>query len=90
MLGPFRGRGLGLELVREIVDGGPRWDVRWLLHTADAQALYAKVGFTPGPPRYPSMERPRGPGSAEDSSRTERRRAARAAETEPATRAWPQ
>jgi GNAT superfamily N-acetyltransferase len=67
VLAPFRGRGLGLQLVREIVDGGPRWDVRWLLHTADAQALYAKLGFTAGPPRYPSMERERGRGPAEES-----------------------
>jgi ribosomal protein S18 acetylase RimI-like enzyme len=52
----FRGRGLGLELVREIVEG-PRWRVRWVLNTADAQALYAKLGFTEEPPQYPLMER---------------------------------
>ena len=55
----WRGRGLGLELVREIVDGGPQWDVRWVLNTADAQALYAKLGFTESPPQYPLMERSR-------------------------------
>ena len=53
----WRGRGLGLELVREIVDGGPRWEVRWVLNTADAQPLYAKLGFTESPPQYPLMER---------------------------------
>jgi GNAT superfamily N-acetyltransferase len=60
VLPDYRGRGLGLELVREIVDGGgiPA-DVRWLLHTADAQGLYAKLGFTDDPPLYPLMERGR-------------------------------
>jgi GNAT superfamily N-acetyltransferase len=56
----FRGRGLGLELVREIVEGGPCWDVRWMLHTADAQGLYARLGFAEGQPTYSLMERARG------------------------------
>jgi GNAT superfamily N-acetyltransferase len=60
VLRPYRGRGLGLELVREIVDGGSSSEVRWLLHTADAQALYAKLGFTDAPPVHPLMERGRG------------------------------
>jgi ribosomal protein S18 acetylase RimI-like enzyme len=58
----FRGRGLGLELVREIVDGGAgelSSRVRWMLHTADAQALYARLGFSDGAPAYPVMERRR-------------------------------
>jgi|SRR5438067_531203 len=65
VLAAHRGRGLGLELVREIVDGGERAPgaqasgVRWLLHTADAQRLYAKLGFTDAPPVYPLMERGR-------------------------------
>jgi GNAT superfamily N-acetyltransferase len=57
-----RGRGLGLELVREILDGGEGRgpsEVRWLLHTADAQGLYAKLGFSKEPPPYPLMERGR-------------------------------
>jgi GNAT superfamily N-acetyltransferase len=65
VLASYRGRGLGLELVREIVDGdddasGPiPPEVRWLLHTADAQALYAKLGFSDDPPAYRLMERGR-------------------------------
>jgi GNAT superfamily N-acetyltransferase len=59
VLPAHRGLGLGLELVHEIVDGGPHWNVRWLLHTADAQQLYAKLGFTDGRPEYRAMERPR-------------------------------
>jgi GNAT superfamily N-acetyltransferase len=58
VLSAWRGRGLGLELVREIVDGGDRWPVRWALNTADAQGLYAKLGFAEQPPQYPLMERP--------------------------------
>lgn len=48
-----RGAGLGLELVREAVENGPRAR-RWLLHTKDAHALYAKLGF--GPPSERVME----------------------------------
>jgi len=40
-----RGRGLGVELVREIVERGPFADRKWVLHTRDAHALYAKLGF---------------------------------------------
>jgi ribosomal protein S18 acetylase RimI-like enzyme len=56
-----RGRGLGLELelVREIVEGDTGSEVRWLLHTADAQGLYRKLGFAEGPLAYPLMERTR-------------------------------
>ncbi len=63
VLAPYRGRGLGLELVREIIDGGPRWNVRWLLHTADGQGLYHKLGFGSDRAPYPLMERPLGAGS---------------------------
>jgi ribosomal protein S18 acetylase RimI-like enzyme len=59
VLEPYRGRGLGVELLREILDGGPRWPVRWLLHTADAQGLYRKLGFAEGTAAYPLMERGR-------------------------------
>jgi ribosomal protein S18 acetylase RimI-like enzyme len=50
-----RGRGLGIELVREAVDNGPFADRRWLLHTEDAHALYEKLGF--GKPGAKLMER---------------------------------
>jgi GNAT superfamily N-acetyltransferase len=40
-----RGRGLGIELVREAVDNGPQRELSWRLDTSDAQGLYAKLGF---------------------------------------------
>jgi GNAT superfamily N-acetyltransferase len=48
-----RGRGLGVELVREMVDRGPFAHLRWILHTADAHGLYARFGFAP--PEDPSL-----------------------------------
>lgn len=45
VLEEFRGRGLGVELVREIVDNGPFAGRRWVLHTRDMHRLYAKLGF---------------------------------------------
>lgn len=45
VLAEHRGRGLGAELVRFTVDEGPLAATRWLLHTADAHALYEKFGF---------------------------------------------
>lgn len=56
VLSGHRGRGLGFELVRAMVDEGPLRDLRWLLHTRDAHALYEKFGF--GPPSERVMERP--------------------------------
>jgi GNAT superfamily N-acetyltransferase len=47
VLEAHRGRGLGLELVREIVDRGPHAERRWTLHTRDMHALYEKLGFGP-------------------------------------------
>jgi GNAT superfamily N-acetyltransferase len=47
VLEPHRGRGLGMELVREAVDGGPHSQLRWLLGTEDAEGFYAKLGFGP-------------------------------------------
>jgi GNAT superfamily N-acetyltransferase len=46
VLPDHRGRGLGVELVRESVEAGPYKDTRWLLHTRDAHALYERFGFT--------------------------------------------
>jgi GNAT superfamily N-acetyltransferase len=56
VLPEHRGRGLGAELVREMVEHGPFADRRWLLHTEDAHALYRKFGFDV--PGYKVMERP--------------------------------
>lgn len=50
-----RGRGLGKELVAEMVERGPYAHVRWLLHTRDAHTLYEQFGF--GAPGERLMER---------------------------------
>jgi GNAT superfamily N-acetyltransferase len=55
VLEAHRGKGLGLAIVREAVGSQPTW--RWMLHTADAHALYAQLGFQPAPATY--LERPR-------------------------------
>jgi GNAT superfamily N-acetyltransferase len=47
VLEEHRGRGLGVELVREIVEHGPFAERRWVLHTRDAHALYERFGFGP-------------------------------------------
>jgi GNAT superfamily N-acetyltransferase len=56
VLPEHRGRGLGVELVREMIDHGPYAGRRWLLHTSDAHELYRRFGF--GPPTERLMERP--------------------------------
>lgn len=56
VLPEHRGRGLGVELVREMIDNGPYASRRWLLHTRDAQELYRRFGF--GAPGERLMERP--------------------------------
>ncbi len=55
VLAEYRGRGLGEELVREMVERGPLAHGKWLLHTEDMQPLYRKVGFDT--PNYKVMER---------------------------------
>jgi GNAT superfamily N-acetyltransferase len=52
----YRGRGLGVELVCEMIEHGPYASRRWILHTEDAHGLYEKFGFAP--PDYKLMERP--------------------------------
>jgi GNAT superfamily N-acetyltransferase len=52
-----RGRGLGVELVREVVENGPLADVIWFLHTEDAHSLYERFGFVR--PSRKVLERPR-------------------------------
>jgi GNAT superfamily N-acetyltransferase len=48
VLEEHRGRGLGVELVREAVELGPHADLTWHLGTSDAHGLYERFGF--GPP----------------------------------------
>ena len=55
ILPEYRGRGLGVQLIREMVEMGPYADLRWILHTRDAHGLYRKVGF--GQPSERVMER---------------------------------
>jgi ribosomal protein S18 acetylase RimI-like enzyme len=45
VLPEYRGRGVGVRLVREMVENGPYADLRWILHTRDAHGLYRKFGF---------------------------------------------
>jgi GNAT superfamily N-acetyltransferase len=54
-----RGQGLGLAVVRELVEGNGAVSFRWTLHTGDAHGLYAKLGF--GPPDETALERPAPP-----------------------------
>jgi len=55
LLPDYRGRGLGLRLIREMVENGPYAELRWILHTRDAHGLYRKVGF--GQPSERVMEK---------------------------------
>lgn len=55
VLEEYRGRGLGEELVREMIENGPYAGVRWLLHTSDMHPLYRKLGFAE--PSQKVMER---------------------------------
>jgi GNAT superfamily N-acetyltransferase len=55
VLPEYRGRGLGVELVRQTVDEGPYADLRWILHTRDAHELYRRFRF--GDPSERLMER---------------------------------
>jgi ribosomal protein S18 acetylase RimI-like enzyme len=45
VLSKHRGKGLGVELLRETIDNGPYADLSWSLVTDDAQGLYEKLGF---------------------------------------------
>jgi GNAT superfamily N-acetyltransferase len=55
VLDEYRGRGLGQELMREMIENGPYANVKWLLHTTDMHSLYRKFGFEE--PNYKVMER---------------------------------
>lgn len=53
----FRGRGLGVELVREAVESPAHANLAWRLRTRDAHGLYERFGFVRTGER--EMERPR-------------------------------
>ena len=55
VLPEHQGRGLGVELVREILEKGPLTEVKWILHTRDAHDLYRRFGF--GDPSERVLER---------------------------------
>ena len=55
VLPAYRGRGLGSELVREMIEHGPLRHLCWILHTRDAHPLYRRFGF--GEPTERVMER---------------------------------
>jgi GNAT superfamily N-acetyltransferase len=57
VLAPHRGRGLGVELVREAVEHPAHRDLVWFLNTRDAHELYARFGFAR--PNERTMVRPR-------------------------------
>ena len=54
---PHRGRGLGVELVREAVEHPSHRELSWFLNTLDAHGLYARFGFER--PGERTMVRPR-------------------------------
>lgn len=54
-----RGRGLGVELVREAVEHPAHRDLPWFLSTRDARTLYERFGFGPATER--TMVRPARP-----------------------------
>jgi GNAT superfamily N-acetyltransferase len=53
-----RGRGLGVELVREAVETEPWRRLSWHLGTLDAHRLYEKFGFGPATDRIMQRRRP--------------------------------
>lgn len=57
VLPEHRGRGVGIELVREAVELGPHADLPWHLGTSDAHGLYERFGFGP-PDTERQMKRP--------------------------------
>jgi GNAT superfamily N-acetyltransferase len=64
VLASHRGRRIGEDVVRHLVEAAPFADVRWLLATADAHSFYARLGFDVPGSRV--LERPRRAESATD------------------------
>lgn len=56
VLPEYRGRGFGVELVRETIESASFANRRWILHTRDAHDLYRRFGFDEPSERV--MERP--------------------------------
>jgi GNAT superfamily N-acetyltransferase len=52
VLPAWRGLGVGRRIVEEMVENGSGREFRWMLHTADAHALYADLGFAAANPTY--------------------------------------
>jgi GNAT superfamily N-acetyltransferase len=50
VLTEHRGRGLGVEIVREAVEDPASSDCLWYLNTRDAHGLYERFGFQPADP----------------------------------------
>jgi ribosomal protein S18 acetylase RimI-like enzyme len=46
----YRGRGIGREVVRRLVDGDGKRGIRWVLHARpELHPFYGENGFTPAP-----------------------------------------
>lgn len=58
-----RGRKIGHDVVRTLIDGSEFSGIRWMLGTADAHPFYAQLGF--GRPSDRLLERPRAAGDPE-------------------------
>ena len=58
VLPEYRGRGMGIELVREMVDNGPYAELGWILHTRDMHRLYERFRFGAPSPRVMERGRP--------------------------------
>ena len=52
----LRRRGIGLAIVDFMINNGAGANFRWMLHTDDAHAFYARAGFKPPDQKY--LERP--------------------------------
>jgi GNAT superfamily N-acetyltransferase len=46
VLDAHRGHGLGVRIIRRMIEEGPGAKFRWMLHTADAHGMYRRFGFT--------------------------------------------